>query len=78
MDSKTTVITTTLRDQITLPEGLEPSTSRLTVERANRLRHGSKEKKELRKSCLMRVKLKVWCRKGLLHDFLWAVLLQTA
>ena len=44
MDSKTIVITTTLRN-LTLSEGLEPPTSRLTVERANQLRHESKETK---------------------------------
>ena len=43
MDSKTIVITTTLRN-LTLTEGLEPPTSRLTVERANQLRHASKNK----------------------------------
>ena len=40
------MITITLRN-LTLTEGLEPPTSRLTVERANQLRHESKEKKRI-------------------------------
>jgi hypothetical protein len=43
MESKTTVLTTTLRN-LTLSGGLEPPTSRLTVERADQLRHESENK----------------------------------